>query len=96
MITIIAPEKATQQHCKWLRLPRGLELGLIQDPANRHSLYSRASKIRTSKGSHSDALLHTTFFFVCDLSYGMGKGCTKKQGNRFRHKKEGENRSSCC
>ena len=31
MITITAPEKATQQHCKWLR-PRGLEGCILQVP----------------------------------------------------------------
>ena len=31
MITITAPEKATQQHCEWLR-PRGLEGCIIQVP----------------------------------------------------------------
>ena len=46
MITITAPEKATQQHCEWLR-PRGLEGGIIQVRANRHGLYSRASNIGT-------------------------------------------------
>ena len=47
MITITAPEKATRQHCEWLR-PRGLEGGIIlQVRANRHGLYSRASNIGT-------------------------------------------------
>ena len=46
MITTIAPEKATQQHCEWLR-PRGLEGGIIQVRANRHGLYSCASNIGT-------------------------------------------------
>ena len=31
MITITAPEKATQQHCEWLR-PRGLEGCIVQVP----------------------------------------------------------------
>ena len=31
MITITAPEKATQQHCEWLR-PRGLESCILQVP----------------------------------------------------------------
>ena len=31
MSTITAPEKATQQHCEWLR-PRGLESCIIQVP----------------------------------------------------------------
>ena len=31
MITITAPEKATQQHCEWLR-PRGLEGCTMQVP----------------------------------------------------------------
>ena len=31
MITITAPEKATQQHCEWLR-PRGLKGCILQVP----------------------------------------------------------------
>ena len=46
MNTSTVPEKATQQHCQWLR-PRGLEGGIIQVRANQHGLYSRASNIRT-------------------------------------------------
>ena len=70
MITTTAPEKATQQHCKWLR-PRGLEDGIIQVRANRHGLYSRASNIGTYKTTHSDALLHTTCF-LC-VTYFMAR-----------------------
>ena len=32
MIAITGPEKATQQHCEWMR-PRGLEGCIIQVPA---------------------------------------------------------------
>ena len=34
VITMTAPEKATQQHCEWLR-PRGVEGGITQVRANR-------------------------------------------------------------
>ena len=40
VITITAPEKATQRHRGWVR-PRGLEGGIIQVQANRYRLYSR-------------------------------------------------------
>ena len=46
VITITAPEKATQQHCWWLR-PRGLGGGIIRVRANRHGVYSRTSNIGT-------------------------------------------------
>ena len=46
MVTITAPEKATQQHCEWRRA-RELEGGIVQVWANRHGLYSRASNIGT-------------------------------------------------
>ena len=45
-MTITAPEKATKQHCEWLR-PRGFEDGIIQVRANRHGLHSLASNIGT-------------------------------------------------
>ena len=86
MITITATEKAThQQQCKWLRPPRGVERGIIKVPANRHSLYFRASNIGTTQRCSNTH----NFFFICDSSYDMGRGCIKKQGIYFQHKKQG-------
>ena len=64
MITITAPEKATQQHCEWLR-PRGLEGDIIQVRANRHGLYSRASNILRSIFFLIEGFMEISRLLVC-------------------------------
>ena len=97
MITITAPEKATQQHCELLR-PRDLEGGIIQVRANRHGLYSRASNVGTctSKTTHSDALLHTTCFLSVTYFMAWEEGVPKNREYIFDTKNRGKNNSSSC
>ena len=65
MMTITAPEKATQQHCERLR-PRGLGGCIIQVRGNRHGLYFRASNMRSryvQARPHTAMLYHTQHAF---------------------------------
>ena len=66
MITITAPEKATQQLCGWLRSrPRGV---VLYEFGHIDIVCTRASNIGTSKKTHTDAHRPSILF----MTWGEG------------------------